>query len=253
MLSSLLERRGAEVIKLPLVAIHDSPDEAGVVAWLRRFTSQPPDYFVLLTGEGLRRLLGFAERAGCKPEFEAALAATCCVCRGPKPGRVLRELSLKPGYQAQNPTSAGVIEAMEGFDLSAARVAVQLYGDEPNVPLVSYLEKRAIEVDCVAPYRYSSHSETEQVRKFIIRLHAGDIDAIAFTSQPQFKRLLAVARESGLESELRQGLANICIAAIGPIVRQQLEAEGFNVAVMPQGRYSMKPLVSALAQRLAKD
>jgi hypothetical protein len=58
------ERHGANVVRCPLVAIRDVPDPAPVVAWLRRFTSNFPDDFILLTGEGLERLVGFARR-GC--------------------------------------------------------------------------------------------------------------------------------------------------------------------------------------------
>ncbi len=50
--AQMLERHGANVVRCPLVAIRDVPDPAPVVAWLRRFTSNFPDDFILLTGEG---------------------------------------------------------------------------------------------------------------------------------------------------------------------------------------------------------
>jgi Holliday junction resolvase len=69
--AQMLERHGANVIRCPLVAIRDVSDPAPVVAWLQRFTSTSPDDFVLLTGEGLERLVGFARRAGGFPDATA--------------------------------------------------------------------------------------------------------------------------------------------------------------------------------------
>ena len=71
--AQMLERQGANVVRCPLVAIRDVPDPAPVVAWLQRFTSNFPDDFVLLTGEGLERLVGFARRAGMEEVFITAL------------------------------------------------------------------------------------------------------------------------------------------------------------------------------------
>src|SRR5215831_16243362 len=60
----MLEQHGAITIRCPMVAISDVPDAAPVVTWLRRFTTDPPDDLILMTGEGLGRLVGFARRAG---------------------------------------------------------------------------------------------------------------------------------------------------------------------------------------------
>ena len=58
----LLEERGAEAIPCPMIAIRDAPDAEPIAAWLRRFADGRCDDLVLMTGEGLRRLLGFARR-----------------------------------------------------------------------------------------------------------------------------------------------------------------------------------------------
>ncbi len=38
---TLFERRQASVLRVPLVAIHDAPDQARVADWLQAFTRQP--------------------------------------------------------------------------------------------------------------------------------------------------------------------------------------------------------------------
>src|SRR5262245_50365390 len=111
-LAGMLEKEGARPLRCPLLSILDAPDPAPVVAWLRELAAGRFDYVVRLTGEGLRRLLGFAERAGIREQAVAALARTCTVTRGPKPVRALKEVGLSPGKVAEAPTTEGVIATL---------------------------------------------------------------------------------------------------------------------------------------------
>ena len=123
-MSRMLERQGASVLRCPLVAIIDAADPAPVEAWLRRFIATPPHDLILLTGEGLGRLLGVAERAGIEGEFRAALAGVRRICRGPKPSQKLRSIGLGPDLAPEPATTAGIIAGMEALDLRGRRVAV---------------------------------------------------------------------------------------------------------------------------------
>src|SRR5260370_6985008 len=96
-LGSMLEAQGALTLRCPLVAIADAPDPAPVLAWLRRFLDAPPDDLVLMTGEGLRRLRGFADRAGLEPTFRGALGQVRTITRGPKPAPAFPDTHLPPG------------------------------------------------------------------------------------------------------------------------------------------------------------
>ena len=251
-LAELLERRGASVVRCPMVAILDSPDADSVVGWIRRFIEDPMDLFIIYTGEGVERLLKFAERAGLTDEFIAALAQTRKLARGPKPGRALRKVNLKPEIAASAPTTDGVIETLNGLTLEGARVGVQLYGRDPNDTLMGYLTPRCRKVDCVAPYVYASEVDDVQVTDLIGRMSAGEIDAIAFTSKSQVDRLRKLARRSGLGQALDAALAEMIVAAIGPVVAEQLRGVGVRVDVMPQKAWFMKPLVTELTRTLAE-
>src|SRR3954463_16540014 len=71
--SRLLTEQGADVLRCPMFAIHDAPDPAPIEAWIRHFIDRPCDDLVLMTGEGLRRLLKVARRIGAEQDFVAAL------------------------------------------------------------------------------------------------------------------------------------------------------------------------------------
>lgn len=245
-LATLLRNRGAEVLEVPLVSILDAPDARPVEDWLRRFVANPPDLFILLTGEGLRRLLGFAERADLRDAVVAALGQVRKLSRGPKPDRVLRDLGLRAEELASTATTEGVIATLDPVMLTGCRVAVQLYGEEPNRRLCDFLLARGAELDTVAPYVYASREDETRVLDFIAQLAAGSIDAVTFTAQPQYKRLRDVAARHGHEAALQAGLQRTLLAAVGPVVATQLEQAGLSVRVVPERTYFMKPLVTAL-------
>ncbi len=249
-LVELLRNRGADVLEIPLVAILDAPDPAPVLAWLDRFIAEPPDLLILLTGEGLKRLLDLAERHERRDAFVTALAPVPKLCRGPKPERVLRTLGMQAELKSEEHTTEGVIASLGNQDLGGKRVAVQLYGEEPNLVLTDFLRGKGAAVDTVAPYVYASREDETKVLQFIRALAAGELDAVTFTSQPQYRRLQDVARQHGLENELREGLQRTLLAAVGPLVAQQLVEAGHTVAVMPDRSYFMKPLVTALMRHV---
>jgi uroporphyrinogen-III synthase len=249
--ASLLERRGARVIRCPLVAIRDAPDPGPVLDWSRRLAAGAFDDLILLTGEGLRRIISCLERhePALKAQFVAALDRVRKITRGPKPAKVLRELGMKPEIAAERPTTDGVIASLHGPDLRNRRVAVQLYGIEPNRPLVDFLESAGAVVSTVAPYVYADDSDEQAVRNLLNELRQGQVDAIAFTSSAQIDRLLAVASEDGA----RAALANTLVAAIGPVVADKLRRHGIDARLMPEESFFLKPLTSALEAALGES
>jgi hypothetical protein len=132
----MLEERGAEAIPCPMIAIRDAPDAEPVAAWLRWFVKGTCDDLVLMTGEGLRRLLGLARRIDLEPAFLDALRTTRKITRGPKPVRALREIGLDADIPADEPTTEGIIAAMRRLDLSGRSVGIQQVGLADRVAAV---------------------------------------------------------------------------------------------------------------------
>ena len=253
-LAALFERRGATVRRCPLVSIHDTPDQQAVHQWLTNFIADPNiQDLVLLTGEGARRLIEASERFGVKAAFIEKLKRIRLIARGPKPGRTLKAWDIHPEIQAKIPTSQGVIETLQEMDDLGPRIGVVLYGTEPNRPLIQAITELGRQSVAVAPYIYASESEAAAVSDLIHDMAQGKIDALTFTSQPQFKRLHAVAEKYGKQSELAAGLELTHIAAIGPVMADYLREQGVRVDVMPEDRYFMKPLVDALAEHLNRS
>ena len=251
--ATLLERRGASVLRCPLVDILDAPDPAPVLDWLRRFNAGGCDDLLLFTGEGLSRLLDVLDRhaPADRVDFIARLAQVRIVVRGPKPARVLRELGLRPERIAEPATTPGMIACLREFDLRGRRVGVQLYGSEPNVPLMAFLAEAGAQALPVAPYRYADDACDTDVLALMRRLQQGDVDAIAFTSLQQVERLFRLANGQGQGEALNEALRRTVVAAVGPIVAEALTRRGVAVTVVPVDRYYLKPLVQGLIDALS--
>jgi uroporphyrinogen-III synthase len=248
-LAQMLEKEGAIALRYPMISILDNPDAGPVVGWLRDVTAGKFDCVVLVTGEALRRLLGFAEREGIRSEVVAALSRTRTITRGPKPVRALKEIGLEATLIAESPTTDGVIATLKKLPIKGQTVGVTLYG-ESNPTLVRFLEEGGATVRTVLPYVYAPASDSDCVAELITKLAEGGIDVIIFTSSPQVDRLYEVAHKKGLESRLDQGLAKTCVAAVGPVVAENLREKGAKVDVCPDQGFVMKNLVQQIKRYL---
>jgi uroporphyrinogen-III synthase len=250
--AGMLEVEGASVLRCPLVQILDLDNSSDAEAWIEILVSGALQDVVWLTGEGVRRLVPIAARMGQDTAFIAALGHVRNITRGPKPSRALRELGLTSGLAALTPTSQGVADALLGQEISGRTIGVQLYPDAGTLPFLDQLRSRGARLFPVTPYRYASDAQTEQVMTTILALAEGKVGLVAFTATPQVERLFQVAKDNGVERELKEGLARTAIAAVGPIVEETLSKFGLASTIRPESSFHLKPLVRAImAWRMA--
>jgi uroporphyrinogen-III synthase len=251
--SRLLAEQGADVVQCPMFAINDAPDSAPVEAWIRRFIENPFDDLVLMTGEGLRRLMKVARRINRETDFVEAIGKARKFARGPKPGRALREIGLEPQMTTEKPTSEGVAEMLARIDLRDHRMGLQLYPDKDHSALIGAITLQGATVDSVTPYVYDAQAADTNILTAIDEMAQGYIDAIALTNLGQVRRLIEVARAQGIEARLREGLAKTPIASVGPAVSDELKSHGLRTDIYPANdAFFMKPLISAMAAALGK-
>lgn len=251
--SRLLTEQGADVLQCPMFTIHDAPDAAPIEAWIHRFIERPCDDLVLMTGEGLRRLMKVVRRLDIEKDFTAALGKARKFTRGPKPGRALRELGLEPQMTTEKPTSEGIAEMLSRLDLAGHRLGLQLYPDKDHSVLIAAITAQGAAIDTVLPYVYDAQAADANIVTAIDEMAQGRIDAIALTSSGQVRRLIEVAQTHHCEARLREGLARTPIASVGPVVSDELKSHGLRTDISPaEGAYFMKPLISAMATVLGK-
>jgi uroporphyrinogen-III synthase len=250
-LAGILETAGAATVRCPLVAIMDAPDTRPVDAWLEELATRGFDDVILLTGEGLRRLLARARVIGHEEAVRAALGRARKITRGPKPARALHEIQLATDLPAVTPTTQGIMDTLAGEALAGHRIGLQLYGSDPNEKLVRFLGGKGAVVRGVAPYVYAPASDEDRVAELVSGLERGSIDVIAFTSASQVERLFEVARSRQIEASLRAGLERAKVAAIGPIVTAALAERGVRSDIVPEQPFVMKRLTAAITSALS--
>jgi uroporphyrinogen-III synthase len=251
--SRLLTEQGANVLQCPMFTIEDAPDSAPVEAWIGRFIANPFDDLVLMTGEGLRRMMKIVRQRGIEKEFVAAVGKSRKFARGPKPGRALREIGLEADITTEKPTSEGVAEMLSRLDLKGHRLGLQLYPEKDHSVLISAITACGAEVDTVLPYVYDSKAAETNILSAIDEMEAGRVDAIALTSSGQVRRLVDAAKAHGREDQLRSALAKTPIASVGPVVSDELKSYGLEADIYPANdAFFMKPLISAMSIALDK-
>jgi len=248
-MAALIERHGGTPYPAPVLQelyLKDDPDVQGLV---QDVCNGQVDVVVLLTGVGTRALIESAAAMGLEQEFLQCLNTRTIIARSPKPARVLRQHNIHIDVMPPEPyTSQDLINAIQDIELSGKEVAVQAYG-APNSFLSQSLQERGASVREVTLYTWGLPEDTAPVVRLVDDLARGEIDAVAFTSQPQVVNLLAIAAQSGKEESLRESLGknSVTIASIGPVCSRKLREKQIKVDVEPE-HVHMGNLVVALAQ-----
>ena len=249
-MGALVERHGGVPLAAPVLQEVYNTDTPEVAALIDDLCGGRVDIAVLQTGVGTRALFEAADTQGRLPELLAALDGMTVIARSPKPAAVLRRNRVRIDLMPPEPfTSEDLIASIDGIDLSGREVAVQAYGG-PNNLLTRTLRERGASVREVALYGWGLPDDLAPVRDLIRRLDAGEVDAVAFTSQPQVSNLLAIAAMSGQEAKLRRSLnsGEVLVASVGPVCTRRLQQNGLKVDVEPDHPH-MGNLVLALAER----
>ena len=215
------------------------------------------DLVILLTGVGTRALVSLVERArGSRDAFVDALRRSRIAVRGPKPAAVLRELDVPVWAIAPEPNTwrelMAVIDGKSGeFSLREQRVAVQEYG-EANPDLLGALEQRGAVVTRVPVYQWALPEDLGPLQDAIRALASGSLDVALFTTATQVVHLMKVAADMGQESAVREALARVFVASIGPTTSEELRQQGVHVHMEPS-HPKMGFLVREAAERAPRS
>ncbi len=249
-LARLVEKHGGEPVCVPaVVESHELlPETAHEI--IGALADGRYDATVFMTGVAASLLFECAERIGRRPDLVAGLRQVTTVCRGPKPTAALRGFGVAPTITAgESFTSAEVIDAFAGIDLTGCRVLLFHYGERSDALAETLLARQAV-LDERWLYRWRLPEDTSGLERLVTAVIGGEIDALAITCQVQFRHLFEIARRRGLEDDLVRTLnRRMVVGAVGPTCQAILQMHGVDVHVMPD-HPKMGPLIIALMRRL---
>lgn len=249
-LARLVEKHGGEPAIAP--AVRECPELSPELTakLIDDLESDRHEIIVFMTGVAVSLLFEMAEQIGRRPDLVAALRRVTTVCRGPKPTAALRGFGVPPTLSAREPfTSAELIDALSGIELKGRRVILLHYG-ERSATLAETVLARQAQLEELWLYRWLMPENTDELKRLIQRMIAGEIDALAITCQVQFRHLYQVAEQMQLGRELVRALnEKMIVGAVGPTCDAILQAYGVRVQVMPE-HPKMGPLIIALMRKL---
>ncbi|MFB6086360.1 MAG: uroporphyrinogen-III synthase [Halodesulfurarchaeum sp.] len=219
----LLEDLGATPVPDPMLAIEPTgatPRTDGA-------------YTVLTSKTGVE----LAASAGWEP------GASTLVTIGPSTAEAAESAGFEVGFVPDEYTSAGLVQALESeVDGERVEIARSDHGSQVLLDGLgaagAYLHETIL-YELVVPDGAGDSVELAA---------RGDLDAALFTSSLTVEHFLAVARDRGVESDVRGGLDGAVVAAIGSPTAETAAASGLTVDIVPESAD-----FEALARRALED
>ncbi len=255
-LADLVRRHGGEPHAVP--ALRETPREplGEVAAALDRLAEVPRPAAIFATGVGVNALFDAAGKLGRRAELESLLRRAVTICRGPKPVAALKQFGIPISLRAASPhTTRELIQAIEALDAMEPSPlplggALLVHHGERSAAVADALRARTSLVVELLLYAWEMPEDKGPLAKLVGEIIAGQVGAVAFTTQVQARHLFAVAEERGLRNELVEALnARSVVVAVGPTCAETLASLGTPARVVPESP-KMGPMVLALIRYL---
>lgn len=205
----LLEELGANPVPDPMLAIE--PTDAG--------PRTDGDVAVLTSKTGVE----LAAEAGWDP------GASTLVAIGPATTEAAEAVGFEVDIVPEEYTSAGLVAALEDR-VEGKRVEVAR-SDHGSQVLLDGLTAAGAYVHETVLYELVIPAG---VGESVDLAAGGDLDAALFTSSLTVEHFLSVASERGIEGEVREGLAEAVVGAIGSPTAETAAAAGLTVDIVPE-------------------
>ncbi|HAF98493.1 uroporphyrinogen-III synthase [Paenibacillus sp. FSL K6-1566] len=232
-MAKLVEKMGGTPLIRPAqgtVFLDDEVLRESIEDWLKE---PAPPWAIFTTGIGLEAIYDMAEQMGALDRLNATLTQTTIAARGYKTVNALKKRGLTPIVRDDDGSTSGLIRALAPFDLAGQRVILQLHG-ESAPKLVEWLESRGAQVEPILPYKHIPPRE-EDISLLVDEIIQGKVDAVAFTSAPQFRFLADFAKDHGkLEAVLEAFRGPVIAVAVGKVTAQGLREEGITRLLVPE-------------------
>jgi uroporphyrinogen-III synthase len=246
-IASMVERFGGLPYSVP--AVREMPVESSeeTATFVDALCAGRFAVVIFMTGVGASALLREAEKTARLDAALMALRGATTVCRGPKPGAVLRRQDVQVNITAAEPhTTVELLQALEGTELNGKSVAFVHYG-ERNEIAAHGLEQRGASVSEICLYEWRLPDDVAPLQRLVDEIIDGKVDAVAITSQIQIRHLFQIADRLGKSAALADALnRKVVVAAVGPVCATALRSFGVIPHVQPS-HPKMGPMLRALA------
>ena len=249
-MGELIAIHGGKPVSAPALKEVPLGENPEALAYGEKLLKNEIEVMIFLTGVGTRALLQVLETKYKKEAIVEAWRKLPVVARGPKPIRVLNELKVPVTIAVPEPnTWRELLDSLdrnkEKVPVKGRTVAVQEYG-LPNELLYEGLKERGAKALRVPVYRWALPDHLEPLKRAIHDIVGGKMHVAVFTTAVQLVHLMKVAKETGLEGELKKAFQKMAVASVGPDCTEALKSYGIAVDIQPHSP-KMGPLVLEVA------
>ena len=231
-IAQLIRNNGGHPVVVPALREVPIEDNQEAFAFADHLFAGHFDMMIFLTGVGARALDNvIAAKYPSRPAMREELRKITVAVRGPKPMAVMREWDVPVAAIAAEPnTWRELLTALEGRP--ERRIAIQEYG-KASTEFYAALQAKGAEVNTVRVYQWALPEDVEPLRNAVRGLLAGEFDVMVITTGVQITHLMQVAKQDGVDGQLRTALGRIVVASIGPSANETLEEHGIVPDMMP--------------------
>lgn len=249
-LAAALQRRGASVDHAPVLSVVPHVDDHALLTATLDLIESRPEVVVITTGIGLRGWIEAADAAGVAGQLIDALRDARLVVRGPKARGAVQAAGLVADWVAESETHEEIRELLLSEGVGGKRIAIQHHGAGAD-GLDEDFRAAGAHVQSLVVYRWGPPPDLRQVESAVRRIADLEYDAVAFTSAPAARELLAVADRIDVLSQLCDAFApsgRVLAAAVGTTTAAPLREVG--IAPLVPDRFRLGSLVRAMVREL---
>ena len=230
----LIESLGGQVVEFPTIEIVPPLSYQGLDRGIEKIDSYPWIIFTSVNG-----VTSFLNRVRDVGKDVSCLTGKHIAVIGPETARELERHQITVSVLPQEYRAEAILDCLSPSEMRGQRVLLPRAAKAREV-LPHSLREWGAEVDIVEAYRaVPSAGETSKLHA---ELRTGKIDVVTFTSSSTVEAFVAFFTEP----ELKELMARVGVACIGPITGATAEEAGLHVDVVAR-EYTVAGLARALA------
>jgi len=247
-LAAHLQTLGAAVTRGPMMQTRPIAENGRLRASTQLVIARPPEYLVATTGIGVRSWLNAAASYGGRDRLVDALRDTRILARGPKVVGALSEAGLHPWFVEPSGRTQPMIDLLHRRSLTGAHVAFQLPGSRME-EATEALRAFGAWVTPVAAYEWTWPEDLAPAKRLLRAVAERHVSAVTFTSRPAVQNFVTLARQEGIDEQVRTALqgpvASVCV---GEVTADELRAAYGAAPVVPA-----RPILGSVVQAVVES
>lgn len=235
-LSAALERRGANVFRVPEPSNASVLHEGVLLTRTAELIADAPDVVVVTSGAGFRAWTRMVHANDLSDALRETFTRTRFVAWGPRAEGAVRHAGFTCELVVATDSPDEIGAYVRGRGVGGARVAVQRHGARTDA-LEALLVAHGASVVSVPVVGSGTPQDPLVVRRTVMQAAAGELDAVLFTSASGAEEWLRAAESTrALDAVRRRASTGALLLSAGPAPHALLDGANLRTTVAARGR-----------------